>query len=81
MNKPSPTTPAAAALVPNARLAVIVTEVATVATSKFSPVRAFLITSPTVKMYADEEPAPVTVMVTGSSVELKAALTRAYRPP
>ena len=70
MNKPSPVTPAAAEVVPKALSAVIVVAEAIVTTSKFSPVLAFFITSPTVKMWAELEPAPVTVIVTSLSVEL-----------
>lgn len=67
MYRPSPSAPAAADVVPNARPAaatVIVVVDATVATSILSPVRAFTTTSPTVKMCAELDPAPVTVIVT-----------------
>ena len=53
MNKPSASAPAAAAVAPNERppaAIVIVVELAIVATSNLSPVRALIITSPTVKM-------------------------------
>ena len=84
MNKPSPETPAAAALVPKPRppeATVIVVALAIVATNIFSPVRAFLITSPAVKMYAELEPAPETVIVTAPDAAYPAPDVLAYLPP
>jgi len=65
--KPSPSAPAAAAVVPKdlpPEAIVIVVVLAIVATSILSPVLWLRIISPTVKMYAELEPAPVTVIVT-----------------
>lgn len=73
MKIPSPAATAALGVVPKPRVtaSVLVSEIAV--TSIFSPVRAMRITSPTVKIYAEEDPAPVTSIDDASSVAAAAA--------
>jgi hypothetical protein len=78
MNKPSPAFILAVAVVPNARVIVRVPAPAIAVTKKFSPVLEFLTTSPTVNIYAEEDPAPVTVRAVPVVI---AAATLAYLPP